>query len=146
VAARDLAPDASALRPLEAFAITGVPSAAVLSRDLLALLPKLTPAEPAATTGTGIVDRLQAGAARLIRIERTDAVDGNDRSAIASRAAAAARRNDVVEAKRELLTLASADRALVQPWLDRVDARDAALATSRQFVAEATAALSVPTR
>ncbi|MEH2481355.1 hypothetical protein V1282_004712 [Nitrobacteraceae bacterium AZCC 2146] len=144
-AAKPLAVDANGLKPLDAFAASGVPNAAALSRDLLALLPKLAPApETAATTGTGIVDRLQAGAARLIRIERTDAVAGDNRSAVASRAAAAARRNDIVEAKRELSTLASADRAAVQPWIDRVDARDAALAASRQFAADAMAALSKP--
>jgi hypothetical protein len=61
-----------------------------------------------------------------------------------SRAAAAARSNDVVTAKRELLTLSPADRAAIQPWLDKVDARDAALAASRQFAADAVAALSKP--
>jgi hypothetical protein len=144
-AAKPLAVDANALKPLDAFAATGVPNGAVLSRDLLALLPKLAPApETAATTGTGIVDRLKAGAARLIRIERTDAVAGDNRSAVASRVAAAARRNDIVEAKRELSSLAPADRAAVQPWIDKVDARDAALAASRQFAADAMAALSKP--
>jgi hypothetical protein len=136
--------DANRLAPLDGFAATGVPNAATLGRELLALLPKLAPsAEPVTTTG-GIVDRLQAGAARLIRIERTDAAAGDDRSAVASRAAAAARRNDIAEARRELMTLLPADRTIVQPWLDRVDARDAALATSRQFAADAMAALSKP--
>jgi len=144
-AAKPLAADANLLKPLDGFATTGVPNAAALSRDLLALLPKLAPAaEPAATTGTGIVDRLQAGAAKLIRLERTDAVAGDSRSAVASRAAAAARRNDIAEAKRELIALPAADRAPVQPWIDRVDARDAALSASRQFAADAMAALSKP--
>ena len=143
-AAKSLADNPAMLAPLEAFAATGVPSAAALSRDLLALLPKLVSAEPAATTGTGIVDRLQAGAAKLIRLERTDAVAGDSRSAVASRAAAAARRNDIAEAKRELIALPAADRAPVQPWIDRVDARDAALSASRQFAADAMAALSKP--
>ncbi|MDB5566915.1 MAG: hypothetical protein JWP84_3481 [Tardiphaga sp.] len=144
-AAKPLAVDANVLKPLDAFAASGVPNAAALSRDLLALLSKLAPApDSAATTGTGIVDRLQAGAARLVRIERTDAVAGDNRSAVASRAAAAARRNDIVEAKRELYTLAPADRVAVQPWIDKVDAHDAALAASRQFAADAMAALSKP--
>ncbi|MET0722337.1 MAG: hypothetical protein ABWY64_16095 [Tardiphaga sp.] len=141
--AKPLATDANALKPLDGLATSGVPNAVALSRDLLALLPKLAP-EPAATTGMGIVDRLQAGAARLIRIERTDAVAGDNRGAVASRAAAAARRNDIAEARRELMTLPAADRAVVQPWIDRVDARDAALAASRQFAADAMTALSKP--
>ena len=127
-----------------AFAASGVPSAAILSRELLTLVPKLSPAVPeTATTGAGIVDRLQAGAAKLVRIERTDAV-GNDRSAIIARVTAAALRNDSADARRELNTLAPADRAAAQPWLDKADQRDAALAASRQFAADAMAALAKP--
>jgi hypothetical protein len=89
------------------------------------------------------MDRLQAGAAKLVRIERTDAVGAGNGGAVA-RAAAAARSNDIAAARRELLTLSPADRAAVQPWLDKVDMRDAALAASRQFAADAMAALSKP--
>ena len=92
---------------------------------------------------SGIVDRLQAGAAKLVRIERTDAV-GNDRGAVVARVTAAALRNDFNEARRELKTLAPADRAAAQAWLDKADARDAALAASRQFAGDAMAALAKP--
>jgi hypothetical protein len=143
-AAKTLAANPDALKPLDAFAQTGVPNTNALNRELLALLPKLSPAPATSTTGSGIVDRLQAGAARLVRIERTEAIAGNDRSAIVARATAAALRNDVAEARRELKTLAPDDRAPAQAWLDRADARDAALAASRQFAAEAMAALSKP--
>jgi hypothetical protein len=143
-AAKSLATDADALKPLESFAASGVPSAASLSRELLTLVPKLSPPAPeTSTTGAGIVDRLQAGAAKLIRIERTDAV-GNDRGAVVARVTAAALRNDSNEARRELNTLAPADRAAAQAWLDKSDARDAALAASRQFAADAMAALAKP--
>jgi hypothetical protein len=143
-AAKSLSDNAAALKPLEGFATSGVPSAAVLSRELLTLVPKLSPPAPeTSTTGAGIVDRLQAGAAKLIRIERTDAV-GNDRGAVVARVTAAALRNDSNEARRELNTLAPADRAAAQGWLDKADARDAALAASRQFAAEAMAALAKP--
>jgi hypothetical protein len=144
-AAKALAPDPGVLKPLEPFAATGVPSAGALSRDLLALLPKPAPApEAATTTGAGIVDRLQAGAARLVRIQRTDAADSSDRTAVVVRAAGAAQRGDIVGARRELNSLASADRAAVQPGIDRLDGRDLALATSRQFAADAMAALPKP--
>ena len=143
-AARALATDAEALKPLDDFAASGVPSAAVLSRELLTLVPKLSPPVPATgTTGSGIVDRLQAGAAKLVRIERTDAV-GNDRSAIIARVTAAALHNDSADARRELNTLPPADRAAAQSWLDKADERDAALAASRQFAADAMAALAKP--
>jgi len=142
-AAKSLAENADALKPLDGFAASGVPSAASLSRELLTLVPKLSPAQENATSGSGIVDRLQAGAAKLVRIERTDGV-GNDRGAVVARVTAAALRNDFAEARRELKTLAPADRAAAQGWLDKADARDAALAASRQFASDSMAALAKP--
>jgi hypothetical protein len=143
-AAKSLAPDPDALKPLDGFAATGVPNPFNLSRELLALVPKLSPPAPGtATTGSGLVERLQAGAAKLVRIERTDAV-GNDRGAIVTRVTAAALRNDFNEARRELKTLEPADRAAAQAWIEKADARDAALAASRQFAAEALTALAKP--
>jgi hypothetical protein len=143
-AAKSLAPHSDALKPLEGFAASGVPSAASLSRELLALVPKLSP--PAAenrTTGSSLVERLQAGAAKLVRIERTDTA-GNDRGNVVARVTAAALRNDLKEARRELATLPPADRAAAQDWIEKADGRDAALATSRQFTADAMAALAKP--
>jgi len=141
-----LAPNPDALKPLDQFAEKGVPNANRLSTELLALVPKLQPAAQqnnAATTGTGIVERLQAGAAKLVKIERTDTA-GNDRGAVVARITAAALRNDFNEARRELKTLEPADRAAAQSWLERADARDAALAASRQFATDAMAALAKP--
>jgi hypothetical protein len=122
-----------------------VPNAARMSAELLALVPKLLPAaqQSTATTGTGIVERLQAGAAKLVKIERTDSV-GDDRGAVVARVTAAAVRNDFNEARRQLKTLSPEDRAAAQDWLDKVDARDTALAASRQFAADAMAALAKP--
>ena len=143
-AAKSLTADAEALKPLDGFAASGLPSANALSRELLTLVPKLSPPVPEnSTTGSGLVDRLQAGAAKLVRIQRADAV-GNDRGAVVARVTAAALRNDMAEARRELNTLAPADRAAAQAWLDKADARDAALAASRQFATEAMAALAQP--
>lgn len=144
-AAKSLAPNPDALKPLDQFAEKGVPNAAKLSRELLAVVPKLTPAQQqsAATTGTSIVDRLQAGAAKLVKIERTDTV-GSDRGAVVARITAAALRNDSNEARRELKTLSPEDRAAAQNWLEQADARDAALAASRQFAADAMAVLAKP--
>ncbi len=144
-AAKALTLDADALKPLDGFAASGVPSPAILCRELLTLVPKLSPPAPENSTAVsgGIIDRLQAGAARLVRIERTDAV-GNDRGAVVARVTAAALRNDLSEARRELNTLSPADRAAAQSWIDKADARDAALAASRQFAADAMAALAKP--
>ena len=144
-AAKSLAPNADVLKPLDQFATTGVPNAGKLAGELLTLVPKLSPAAPqdAATTGSGIVERLQAGAAKLVKIERTD-TSGNDRGAVVARMTAAALRNDSNEARRELKTLAPAERTAAQGWLDKADARDAALAASRQFATDAMAVLGKP--
>jgi hypothetical protein len=141
MAAKALAPNPDELKPLEGFAASGVPNPASLCRELLTLVPKLSPpAQDKPTTGTGIMDRLQAGAARLVRIERTDPT-GNDKSAVVARITAAALRNDLAEARRELNSLAPGDRAAAQAWLDKANERDAALASSHQFASQAMAAL-----
>ncbi|MHC4040935.1 COG4223 family protein [Bradyrhizobium sp. 23AC] len=142
-AARAMAAKPDMLKPLDTFAASGIPTPVALSRELLNIVPKLSPPAETQTSGTGIVERLQAGASKLVRIERTDGV-GNDRGAIVARVTAAALRNDFVEARRELKTLAEADRAPAQAWLDKADARDAALAASRKFADDAMADLAKP--
>jgi hypothetical protein len=138
--AKSLSADPDKLKALDPFAEKGVPSPPQLNRELLTLVPKLSPSADTATTGTSIVDRLQAGAAKLVRVERTDTT-GNDRGAIVARVTAAALRNDFGEARRDLAELTPADRAPAQAWLDKAAARDAALAASRQFADDAMAAL-----
>jgi hypothetical protein len=142
--AQALAADPQALKPLETFASSGLPNAATLCRELLTLVPKLEPPAPDnATSSSGLVGRLQAGAAKLVRIERTDAT-GNDRAAIVARVTAAAVRNDLNDTRRELNSLSPADREPAQAWLDKVAARDAALSASRHFATDAMAALAKP--
>jgi hypothetical protein len=145
-AAKSLAPSPDTLKPLENFATTGVPSPAVLSRELLALIPKLSPPAPSKpTTGSSLVDRLEAGAAKLVRIERTDAV-GSERGNVVARITAAALHNDYHEARRELTTLAPADRAAAQAWIEKADERDAAIAASHRFAADAMTTLAKSAR
>jgi hypothetical protein len=142
--AKALAVDPQALKPLEPFASSGLPNAANLCRELLTLVPKLEPPAPDnATSSSGLVGRLQAGAAKLVRIERTDPT-GNDRAAIVARVTAAAVRNDLNDTRRELNSLSPADREPAQAWLDRVAARDAALSASRHFATDAMATLAKP--
>lgn len=142
-AARALAAKPELLKPLDAFAASGIPTPVALTRELLNIVPKLSPPPEAPSSSAGIVERLQAGASKLVRIERTDGV-GNDRGAIVTRITAAALRNDFVEARRELKTLPETDRAPAQAWLDKAEARDAALAASRKFADDALAALAKP--
>ena len=106
-------------------------------------MPELSPPVPVNPAGTGIVDRLQAGAAKLVHIERTDGA-GNDRGAIVARITSAAVRNDLPDARRDVEQLSPADRQPAQAWLDKVKARDAGLAAARQFATEAMAVLARP--
>jgi hypothetical protein len=141
--AKSFSADPDKLKALDPFAEKGVPSPPQLNRELLTLVPKLSPSPSpdTATTGTSIVDRLQAGAAKLVRVERTDTT-GNDRGAMVARVTAAALHNDFAEARRNLAELSPADRAPAQAWLDKAAARDAALSASRQFADEAMATLA----
>jgi hypothetical protein len=144
-AARSASGDSEVLKPLDGFAVTGVPAAKALSRELLALLPKLAPKSDAQPAPSGMVERLQQSAAKLVRIQRVDsAASGN--AAVLARVTSAAQRDDVGEAKRELMQLQASDREPVQAWIAKVDAREAALAASRQFASDTMTALSKPAR
>jgi hypothetical protein len=144
-AAKSFANNAGTLKPLDAFAAAGVPSSRAMLRELELLLPKLAARQETATAPTGLVDRLRQGASKLVRIERTDvAASGN--GAVIARAAAAVEHSDLDAAKRALMELPATDRAPVQAWIQKVDARDAALAASRQFASDTMTALSAPAR
>jgi hypothetical protein len=143
-AAKALALDPEALKPLEDFARSGVPNPASLTRELLNLVPKLSPpAQETSATSAGVIDRLKASASKLVRIERTD-VTGSDRGAIVGRITTAALRNDLADARREVEQLSPPDREVAQGWLDKVKERDAALAASHHFANEAVAVLAKP--
>jgi hypothetical protein len=144
-AAKSLGGNADTLKPLDAFAATGVPSSRALLRELEPLLPKLAPKPDAASAPAGMFDRLRQSAAKLVRIERTDVV-ASGAGAVVARAAAAAEHSDLDAAKRALMELPATDRAPVQSWIEKVNTRDAALAASRQFASDTMTALSAPAR
>lgn len=144
-AARSVVGDADALKALDPFAHAGIPDADALSKELLALLPQVTPKPEAQAAPSGIVERLQQSFTRLVRIQRIDAQAGGATGVVA-RATAAAQRNDVSAAKRELLLLPPSELALVRPWIAKVDGRDKALAASEQFTMDTLTAISKPAR
>jgi hypothetical protein len=131
------------LKPLEPFAATGVPGADALSRELLAQLPKLQIARGETPAASGWLDRLRNSASRLVRVTRIDDAGAN-RTALLSRAKAAAERNDLREAQAIVAQLPDQDRKALQGWTEKVHARAAALAASRAFNQAATAALPSP--
>ncbi|EKS34780.1 COG4223 family protein [Afipia broomeae] len=140
-AARAVAGDADALRALDGFATAGLPTDDALSKELLALLPQLAPKPDPQPAPSGIVERLQQSFAKLVRIQRTDALASGPTGIIA-RATAAAQRGDLNEAKRELLQLPPSDRVPVRPWIAKVEGRDKARAAFEQFTMETLASIS----
>ncbi|MGY3531467.1 COG4223 family protein [Bradyrhizobium sp. USDA 4452] len=141
-AAKAITDNPDLLKPLDVFAASGVPTPNHLCRELIEIVPQLAPPPPeAAAASAGLVDRLQAGASKLIRIERTDGT-GTDRGSIVARVTSAAVHNDLALTERELKSLPPADRTAAQAWLAKVDARRAALDASRKFADNAMAALA----
>jgi len=132
-----------ALKPLEPFATTGVPSADALSRDLVSQLPRLQVKREDTQAANGWIDRLRNSASRLVRVTRIDDA-GSDRAALLAQAKTAAARSDLQQAERIVAQLPESDRNALQGWIDKVHARAAALAASRAFNQAATAALPSP--
>ncbi|CAM5506506.1 hypothetical protein AFEL58S_03709 [Afipia felis] len=132
-----------ALKPLEPFAVTGVPGADALSRDLLARLPRLQAPRESTPAASGWLERLRDSALRLVRVTRIDGA-GTDRATLLSRAEAAAERGDLQEAQKIVAQLPQSDRSALQEWTAKVQARAAALAASRAFNQAAAAALPSP--
>jgi hypothetical protein len=133
--------DPRALAPLEPFAANGVPSAALLARQLSDLAPEMLKVIAAPTLAGGFLDRLQANAEKLVRIRPTDEALGDDPAAVVSRAQAKAARSDFTGALAELNALPATVRAPAEDWIKKVEARNAAMDASRRVVADALAAL-----
>ena len=154
-AAKSVAEDKSTLAPLDATAESGVATDLALSQELLGLLPQVAPqatSEPPAAPATkgsssGLLGQLASNASKLVRVERVDAPPGaatapaNGNPQLQT-IALLARQNDVKRARDEIAKLPPDLKAKLQPWLDHVDARDAALKTVTAFTSSALAAMS----
>jgi hypothetical protein len=140
-AAKALAADPNTLAPLEPFATKGLPSAAVLARQLSDLAPAMLKNAAAPAPAGGFLDRLQANAEKLVRIRPVDEMPGDEPAAVISRAQAKAARADLAGAVAELNALPANVRAPTEDWIKQVEARNAAITASRRVAADATAAL-----
>lgn len=143
-AARPLAAE-NALASLEPFAGTGVPSNATLARELSALVPALRGAANALPAEGGFLDRIKSSASRLVRIRPADESPSDDPGAIIARIDLKAARVDVAGALADLAKLPPAVRAPAQSWIEKAQARVAAVETSRQIAADAINALGKAT-
>ena len=140
-AAKSLAPDRPELAALEPFATGGIPPADTLARELSSLIPRLFAAASESKRDGGFLDKLQANAARLVRVRPVGEVPGDDPVTVIARIESKAARSDIDGALEELAKLPPAIRAPAESWIKRATARTAAIAASRQFARDALAPL-----
>jgi hypothetical protein len=142
-AAKALGADNAMLSPLEPFADSGVPTAAVLARRLRDILPAMRRAtEPQGAAEGGFLKRLQVNAERLVRIQPVGEQPGDDAGAILARAEAKVGRGDIAGAVTELSALPPDVRAPAADWIKTAQAREAAIAAGRRFAASQLGALA----
>jgi hypothetical protein len=139
-----LGADQNATTPLEALAATGVPSAAALARELAALTPALERATATASGATTFLGRLEANAQQLVRVTPVDAPPGNDPAAVVIRIKIDAAHRDIAAALSDIAALPDAAKALTGDWVNKAEARNAAIAASQRIAADALAAFSKP--
>jgi len=143
-AAKSLGADQSATASLEPFAAAGVPAARALAHDLASLTPALQQAAVPAASNSSFLDRLESNAQRLVRITPVDAPPGDDPSSVVTRISVDAAHADIAAALADIAKLPDAAKPLAAAWVEKAQARNAAIAASRKLAADALAALSKP--
>jgi hypothetical protein len=136
--------DQNATAPLEPFAATGVPSAAALAQELAALAPTLQQAAEPASDNSTFLGRLKTNAQHLVSITPVDAPVGDDPVSVATRIAVDAAHADIAAALADIAKLPGAAKPLAAAWVQKAQAREAAIAASRTLAADALAALAKP--
>ncbi len=139
--AKSLGADEKTVTTLAPFAATGVPSSAALAQELRALIPAIVKASGAQAPAAGFLERLEANAGKLVRIRPLDAPAGDDTSAVLARVENEAAHAAIDDALTDLGKLNEAARAPAQGWIDKVRARQNALAAARQLASRTAHAL-----
>ncbi|HXW84628.1 MAG TPA: hypothetical protein VEJ86_09510 [Candidatus Binataceae bacterium] len=134
--------DPRELAPLEPFAASGVPTPAVLQRDLSALTPALLKAANVSTSEGGFLSRLQANAEHLVRVRPLDEAPGDEPENIVLRIELKSARGDIPGALAEFAKLPAAARAPAEEWIKKAESREAAIALARKISTEALGALA----
>jgi hypothetical protein len=135
-AAEQVAENPSLLEPLRAFVTTGVPSAPTLAQNLSKLAPAMIEAVGAKAHGTGIIERLEASAERLVRAHPIEESAGDAPSIVISRAEIKANRGDIAGAVGEIEKLPDPVRAQAADWIKTAKGRLAAIEAVRQFTTQ----------
>jgi len=139
--AKALGADDKILAPLVPFAPSGIPSAAALGHELHELVPAMQKVAGAQAPKSSFLERLEANAEKLVRIRPVGAPVGDDASAVLARIEIESAKADIAGALADLGKLDGTVRAQAQDWIAKAQARQAALAASRQFAAETARAL-----
>jgi len=130
---RSLGADEKSLAPLIPFATSGVVTVAALAQELRSLVPAIMKASGAQALPGGYLERLEASAAKLVRIRPVNAPEGDDSSAVLARVEKEAASAAIDDALVDLGKLDPAIRAPAQNWIAKAQSRQAALAAARQL-------------
>lgn len=141
-AVKTLGADQNAVTALELFASTGLPSTTELAHELSQLTPALLQVSGAAASGGSFIQRLESSAKNLVRVTPIDAPPSNEPSAIVAKLNADAERGDIADAVAQIARLPQPAQTVAEPWVQKVNARNAAIAAGRRIAADALAALS----
>jgi hypothetical protein len=139
---KSLIKDPRELALLEPFAASGVPTPAVLQRDLSALTPVLLKAANVSTSEGGILTRLQANAERLVRVRPLDETPGDEPENVVMRIELKSARGDIPGALAEFAKLPAAAREPAEEWIKKAESREAAIAQARKISTDALSALA----
>lgn len=140
--AKALDADDKILAPLAPFAESGLPAASALAHELNALLPVMIKIANASAPQGGFLDRLEANAGKLVRIRPITAPPGDEPSAVLARLEIDTAKSDIAAALADFGKLDEATRAPAQGWIQKAQARQAALAAAKQFSADTARALA----
>jgi len=140
-AVKSLGANRNATAPLEPFAASGVPIAAELAHELAQLMPALVKTSRAPSNNGSFLGRLENNAKNLVRISPVDAPASDEPSAVIARLDADAARSDIAGALADIARLPQSAKTIAEPWVQKANARAAAIAASRRIAADALAGL-----
>ena len=129
------------LATLEPLADAGVPTAAVLAGALSKLIPEVLSEGAPVSQKESILDRLQANAAKLVRVRPVGEASGDEPAALLARAEARAGRDDMRAALNEIAKLPSPTRSRLSDWTRSAESRVSAIDTVRRLAATSLEAL-----
>jgi hypothetical protein len=131
--ARSLGLDPEALAALQPFAEAGVPPANQMLRELSALMPEVGRVAAPESREGGYLERLQAGAERLVRIRPVGAVPSDSPGSPAGQVEVDIARQNIAAAIADLDKLPPAARDLTQAWRQKAVAHVAAVEAARKL-------------